>query len=76
MIGPASPQKAVWSIFDTIRVLTGGKLLDGLALLAISLGVNISVISKHISNIIKTDELGEKSNVQKMHIRYPSKYPA
>jgi len=27
-----------------------------------------SVITKHINNIIKTGEINEKSNVQKMHI--------
>ena len=31
-------------------------------------GIERSVITKHINNIIKTGEIGKKSNVQKMHI--------
>jgi len=31
-------------------------------------GVNRTVITKHINNIIKNEEIDEKSNVQKMHI--------
>ena len=31
-------------------------------------GVNRTVITKHINNIIKNEEVDEKSNVQKMHI--------
>ena len=32
-----------------------------------------SVVTKHIHNIFKTNELGEKSNVQKMHIAHSDK---
>ena len=31
-------------------------------------GVERSVITKHIGNLFKSDEIAEKSNVQKMHI--------
>lgn len=31
-------------------------------------GIDRSVVTKHINNIFKKDEIGQKSNVQKMHI--------
>lgn len=36
--------------------------------ISVLFGVNRTVITKHINNIIKNEEIDEKSNVQKMHI--------